>query len=268
MDVIEHNRKAWDRESREGSEWCAPVGSEVIQAARQGCWSVILTPTKSVPSAWFGDVRAKRVLCLASGGGQQAPVLAAAGAHVTSFDLSMEQLKKDQEVAAREGLVLACVQGNMADLSQFPPGSFDLIFHPVSNVFVPDVSAVWRECYRILQPGGVLLAGFMNPSLFLFNHIEVEETGELIVRYPLPYCEPQSLNDREQAVWRKSGRPAEFSHSLEAQIGGQLAAGFMLTGLYEDTWTDQATLFNRFSPVAIATRAVRSETAEGFCPAR
>lgn len=257
MDIIEYNRKAWNRESRDGSAWCLPVGPEVIHAARQGTWSVILTPTKPVPLEWLGEVSGKRVLCLASGGGQQAPVLAAAGARVTSFDLSEEQLRKDQEVAEREGLSLSCEQGDMADLSRFPPEIFDLVFHPVSNVFAPDVSTVWRECYRVLKPGGVLVAGFMNPCLFLFNHAEVEATGSLVVRYPLPYNEPDSLSAADQGRWRESGRPAEFSHSLEAQIGGQLAAGFVLTGLYEDAWSDEATLFNRFAPVAIATRAVK-----------
>ena len=263
MDVIEHNRRAWNRESRDGSEWCAPVAPDVIRAARDGIWSVILTPNKSVPPDWLGDIRAKRVLCLASGGGQQAPVLAAAGACVTSFDLSEEQLSKDQEVASRDGLSLLCAQGNMSDLSGFSTESFDLVFHPVSNVFVPDVSAVWRECYRVLKPEGVLLAGFMNPSIFLFNHCEAEKTGSLVVRYPLPYSEPGSLSSGEQARWRESGRPAEFSHSLEAQIGGQLLAGFVLTGLYEDNWSDEATLLNQFAPVAIATRAVKPLTTGG-----
>lgn len=263
MDIIEYNRRAWDQESRDGSAWCLPVGPEVIQAAREGSWSVILTPNRAVPRDWLGNIAGKHVLCLASGGGQQAPVLAAAGARVTSFDLSEEQLNKDREVAAREGLSLSCVQGNMANLSRFPAESFDLIFHPVSNVFVPDVSAVWKECYRVLKPEGILVAGFMNPCLFLFNHSEVEETGSLVVRYPLPYNEPESLDASEQARWRQSGRPAEFSHSLEAQIGGQLAAGFVLTGLYEDTWSDEATLFNRFAPVAIATRAIKPTAAKG-----
>lgn len=257
MDVVNHNREAWNRESRKGSEWCTPVGVEVIAAARNGSWSVVLTPNRPVPSEWLGDVRGKRVLCLASGGGQQAPVLAAAGAHVTSFDLSDEQLRKDQEVANCNGLSLACVQGDMADLSMFSAESFDLVFHPVSNVFVPDVLTVWRECYRVLRSGGVLLAGFMNPSLFLFNHDEAERTGSLVVRYALPYSEPESLTVAEQACWRDSGRAAEFSHSLEVQIGGQLAAGFVLTGLYEDNWSDEATVFNRFSPVAIATCALK-----------
>lgn len=257
MDVIAYNRAAWDRESREGSAWCMPVTADVIAAARQGAWSVILTPCKPVPATWLGDVRGQAILCLASGGGQQAPVLAAAGARVTSFDLSGEQLDKDRHVASRDGLVIACEQGDMSDLSRFAAETFDVVFHPVSNVFVPDVAPVWRECHRVLKPGGVLLAGFMNPSLFLFDHDAVEASGDLVVRYPLPYAEPDSLDAEAADRWRASGRPAEFSHSLEAQIGGQLAAGFVLTALYEDSWSDDATLFNRYAPVAIAIRAVK-----------
>ena len=145
----------------------------------------------------------------------------------------------------------------MADLSVFSAESFDLVFHPVSNVFVPDISTVWKECYRVLHSEGVLLAGFMNPSLFLFDHEEAEQTGSLVVRYALPYREPESLDAAAQTRWRHSGRAAEFSHSLEAQIGGQIAAGFVITGLYEDSWSDEATTLNHFSPVAIATRALK-----------
>lgn len=260
MDILTHNRDAWNRESREGSAWCTPVGDDVIADARAGRWSVILTPNRAVPAAWLGDVRGKRVLCLASGGGQQAPVLAAAGAEVTSFDLSDEQLRKDADVAARHGLSVACVQGDMADQSVFPADSFDLVFHPVSNVFVPALPPVWQECHRVLRPGGLLLAGCMQPSLFLFDHDEAARTDQLLVRHALPYREPDSLDAAAQERWRQSGRPAEFSHSLEAQIGGQLDAGFVLTGLYEDSWSDEATPLNRYAPVAIATRACKLST--------
>jgi SAM-dependent methyltransferase len=165
MNIIEYNRKAWNREAVEGSEWSTLVDSRIISAARDGDWSVVLTPTRKVPITWFGDLRGKDVLCLASGGGQQAPVLAAVGARVVSFDLSEEQLRKDREVSERENLPLQCVRGDMSDLNPFRVETFDLIFYPVSNVFVPDVMPVWRECYRVLKPEGRLLAGMMNPSL-------------------------------------------------------------------------------------------------------
>ncbi len=259
MNIIQHNREAWDRESTAGSEWTTPVDAESIDRARRGDWSVILTPTRAVPAEWIGDPHGKKILCLASGGGQQAPIFAAAGAQVTSFDLSDEQLAKDRMVAEREGLELRCVQGDMADLSEFPDDSFELVFHPVANVFVPNVTVVWRECHRVLRAGGDLLAGFMNPNFYLFDHDKAEASGELIARYPLPYAEPDSLDGEALKRWQESRRAAEFSHSLETQIGGQIAAGFAITGLYEDTWTDDATPLNRFTPVNIATRATKPE---------
>jgi len=142
LDLLEHNRLSWNRQSIEGSPWCTPVDANTIIKAKKGNWDVILTPLKSVPKSWFGEIANKDILCLASGGGQQAPIFAAA-AGVVSFDNSEEQLKKDQMIADQNGLTLQTIQGDMADLSVLNNESFDLIFHPVSNVFVPDVKKVW-----------------------------------------------------------------------------------------------------------------------------
>jgi SAM-dependent methyltransferase len=259
MNHLHHNRLAWNQESVAIGIWSTPVDSETIARARAGTWQVILTPKLPVPRKWFGEIRGRNVLCLASGGGQQAPVLSAAGGKVISFDLSDEQLAKDRLVADRDGLSLTCVQGDMADLSCFANDSFDLIVHPASNVFVPDVEIVWRECHRVLRKGGSLLSGFMNPAVFMFNHDEAEQTGLLRVRYSLPYSDLQSLEPG--ALQRKlaAGEALEFSHSLDAQIGGQLSAGFVLTGFYEDRWFDESWLFSNHCPVAMATQAVKAE---------
>ncbi len=163
------------------------------------------------------------MLCLASGGGQQGPVLAAAGAQVTVFDNAPRQLARDQEVAARDGLVLQTVLGDMRDLSAFADESFDVVFHPVSNVFCPELAPVWREAFRVLRPGGILLAGFMNPDIFLFD-VGALERDELVVRHPLPFS-TLDLPDGERRQYYADG-PIEYSHSLTSQLGGQMAAGF------------------------------------------
>ncbi|GIV76742.1 MAG: hypothetical protein KatS3mg050_1136 [Litorilinea sp.] len=125
MDVRAYNRRAWDKAVERGSEWTVPVGPEVIAAARRGEWQIILTPTRPVPRHWFpADLRGCEILCLASGGGQQGPILAAAGASVTVLDNSPRQLAQDRRVARREGLSLRLVEGDMADLSPFPDASF------------------------------------------------------------------------------------------------------------------------------------------------
>ena len=257
-DIAALNREAWDNQSSNGeSRWVQPADEQTIDQARLGNWSVILTPTREVPRDWFGELRGKRVLCLASGGGQQVPVLAAAGAMVTSFDNSPRQLASDQLVADREGLSLRTELGDMADLSRFDDRSFDLIFHPVSNVFCAEIAPVWRECFRVLDAGGRLLAGFMNPDFFLFDHLDIEQGDPLEVRFGLPYADPEHLSEQQMRDRVDAGEAIEFSHSLDAQIGAQLDAGFMLKGFYEDRWSTEATPLNDYMPTSMATLAVK-----------
>ncbi|WP_425259568.1 class I SAM-dependent methyltransferase [Rubrivivax sp. RP6-9] len=271
MNVFDHNRRAWEAESRGGSRWCVPVDSETITRARRDDWHVALTPNKPVPRSWFGDLAGLRVLCLASGGGQQAPVLAAAGAVVTSLDASAGQLAKDRWVADREGLALRCVIGDMCDLSVFADASFDLIFHPCSNLFVVDVMPVWRECARVLRPGGALLAGFMNPAYFLFDHDEAVRSGELRVVHAQPFSDLTHAGQERVGAKILRDEALVFGHSIEQQIGGQLRAGFSLEDLYEDGWSVGATPLDRFTTTSIATRATRkaprpAATASSGCP--
>src|SRR4051794_19772198 len=141
-DILTYNRQAWDRQVERGNRWTVPVGPEEVARARRGDWRIVLTPTKPVPTDWFPSLRGLDVLCLAGGGGQQGPILAAAEANVIVLDNSPEQLAQDRLVAEREGLVIETVRGDMADLSVFPVARFGLIVHPVSNVFVPDVRPV------------------------------------------------------------------------------------------------------------------------------
>jgi SAM-dependent methyltransferase len=256
MSVQDYNREAWDREVERENQWTVPVGSEVIEAARQGRWEVLLTNTKPVPKAWFPDMEGLDILCLASGGGQQGPVFAAAGANVTVLDNSPGQLGQDQLVAERDSLILETVQGDMSDLSRFADESFDLVFHPVSNLFVPDVRPVWAEAYRVLRRGGVLLAGFLNPAVYIFDLELADRDGELRVRYALPYADATSLSEDEVRRQVERGEPLEFGHTLEDQIGGQIDSGFLIAGFYEDRHGDDDPVAAHM-PTLIATRAIK-----------
>jgi SAM-dependent methyltransferase len=234
FDPVAHNRAAWDREVEGGNEWTVPVEPDVIAAARAGTWSVVLIGYDPVPRDWFPDpVAGTDVLCLASGGGQQAPILAAAGANVTVLDNSSRQLAQDRLVAERDGLELRMVLGDMRDLSAFADASFDLVFNPVSNVFCPELAPVWRECHRVLRAGGTLLTGFMNPDVFIFDADASENRDELIVRHALPYSDVTHLPIAERERLWGPAAPVEYSHTLTEQIGGQLDAGFVITGFRE-----------------------------------
>lgn len=256
MKIIEYNQRAWDREVERKNKWTLPVSSEEVEAARRGQWQVVLTPIKPVPRDWFpADLSGVKVLGLASGGGQQGPIFAAAGADVTILDNSPKQLEQDRMVAERDGLTLRTVQGDMADLSWCGDDEFDVIFHPVANCFVPDILPVWREAHRVLRPGGVLMAGFANPAMFIFD--DPWEAGRLEVMYKLPYDERVSISEEKRRELIDNEEPLLFSHTLEAQIGGQLAAGLVLTGLYEDGRPYQR--LAEYMPTFLATRAVKPD---------
>ena len=252
-DIARYNKKAWDREVKLKNPWTVPVSRRKIAQARQGNFRILLTPCKPVPADWFPPLKDCRILCLASGGGQQGPLMAAAGARVTVFDNSPAQLAQDRIVAQRENLVLRLVEGDMANLSVFEDASFDFIIHPVSNVFVPDVRPVWQEAFRVLAPGGTLIAGFMNPVEYSFDD-ELAEQGIFHVKYKLPYSDLTSISQEERERKYKD-EPVEFGHLLEDQIGGQLDAGFHLIGFYEDVRGEDA--LSEFMPMFIATRALK-----------
>jgi SAM-dependent methyltransferase len=232
------------------------VDAEVIAKARQGEFSILLTENIPVPRRWFPPLQEADVLCLASGGGQQGPILAAAGARVTVFDNSPAQLKQDQLVAERESLSIRTVEGDAADLSVFEDESFDLIFNPCSTAFMPDVRAVWRECYRLLRPGGILMTGSMNPIHYIFDLYKADE-GILEIAHAIPYSDLTSIPKEDLDELMEKGLPIEFGHSLSDLLGGQCDAGFVITDMYEDYMMDSP--LHNYHPSYIATRAVKSK---------
>ena len=257
MDIRKHNREAWDKQVERGVAWTLPVSAEKIAAAQAGSWEIFLTPSRPVPKQWFPPLEGASVLCLASGGGQQGPILAAVGAEVTVFDNSPRQLEQDRFVAERDGLALRTVEGDMRDLGVFSDEAFELIVHPVSNSFVPELGPVWREAYRVLRSGGALLSGFSNPVLYLFDEAAYDR-GQLSIVRALPYSDTDTLSLEEIAKRREKGIPLEFSHSLEDQIGGQVEAGFVIAGFYEDRYPpEDGDPLGKFMPTFIATRACK-----------
>jgi ubiquinone/menaquinone biosynthesis C-methylase UbiE len=254
FDVRVYNREAWNKQVDSGENpWTKPVSSEIIARARAGEFSVLLTENKPVPSEWFPALQGLDLLALACGGGQQGPVFAAAGANVTVFDNSPRQLDRDREVAAREGLTNLCtVEGDARNLAMFASESFDFIFHPVSNLFIPEIRPVWQEAFRVLRHGGCLLAGFMNPIFYLFDFDKAEK-GVMEVKYKLPYAD---IDHPEMAARQMANDwPLEYSHSLTDQIAGQTDAGFHIIGLYEDR--HNGTIIRDYAPTYLATRALK-----------
>lgn len=257
-DIRTHNRIVWDKQVELGNPWTIPVSAEEVAAARAGDWRIYLTPTKPIPKDWFPPLQGCDVLCLASGGGQQGPIMAAVGANVTVLDNSPRQLDQDRRVAERDGLDITTVEGDMRDLSMFRDASFDLIIHPVANVYIPDARPVWHEAFRVLRPGGSLLAGVDNPVRHSFDYDLMRTQGILQVKYIIPCAKMEEFTADDLARYQQAGEFLEFSHTLDEQIGGQIDVGFLLGGFYEDIDREQdKDLVSDYMPVYIATRALK-----------
>jgi ubiquinone/menaquinone biosynthesis C-methylase UbiE len=250
MDIAAYNQAAWDHYVDQKNRWTVPVSEQELEDARNGIWNIVLTPKKPVPHHWFPDLKGLKLLGLASGGGQQCPILAALGADLTVFDNSEKQLQQDKQVSDRFNLGIRTVQGDMKDLSVFADSTFDLIFNPCSTSFVENVRPVWKECFRVLKPNGILMTGFTNPIALQLD----EEHLNLIHRQP--YSDTHSLSAEKLEALKQDREAFIFGHSLTDQIGGQMEAGFMLTNMYEDNWGGENKM-DIFFPSFIATRAVK-----------
>jgi hypothetical protein len=75
------------------------------------------------------------------------------------------------------------------------------------------------------------------------------------VRHELPYSDLTSVTEEERALRIASGDPLEFGHTLTDQIGGQIEAGFIINGFYEDRHRHLA--LAKYTPTYIATRAIK-----------
>ncbi|MDD5864138.1 MAG: methyltransferase domain-containing protein [Firmicutes bacterium] len=248
MNYQDYNAAAIDRWVENGWRWGQPLSHEAYLEATKGNWAVLLTPTKPVPRDWFDELKGKRILGLASGGGQQMPVFAALGAVCTVLDYSPRQLESERMVADREGYSISIVRADMTKPLPFPDESFDLIFHPVSDCYAQEVRPIFRECYRVLKHGGVLLTGFDNGINFMVG------SDEKTIENTMPFNPPKNEAQRRQLEEEDGGM--EFSHSLEEQLGGQLEVGFRLTHLYGDT-NGEGYLHERNIETFLATRAVK-----------
>jgi SAM-dependent methyltransferase len=218
MPAHDHNRRAWDERARRGARFARPASDEEI--ARPGD----LTDA----AGWLDDVRGKRLLCLAAGGGKHGPLYAAAGANVTVVDLSGEMLALDRQVAAEKRLLLRTVEASMDDLSALADASFDVVCQPVSTCYVPDVLAVFREVARVLVAGGFYLSQHKQPGSLQADVRPSQRGYELIE----PYYRDGPLPEVVGGLHREPGA-LEYLHRWEELVGGMCRSGFVVEDLIE-----------------------------------
>ena len=207
-------------------EWGKPIDHETYLKARKGDYDIVLTPLKPVPHSWLGDLKGKKALGLASGGGQQMPVLTALGANCTVFDLSDMQLASEKLVADREGYDIKIVKGDMTKPLPFEDEEFDIIFSPVSYCYIEKLEPLFKECYRILKKGGRYMFGENNGINYITN-----DEKEIVNSFPFNPL----INEEQRKSLLEEDCGYQFSHTLEETIGIPLKLGFKLIDMYEDT---------------------------------
>ena len=242
------NADVIDKWCEDGWIWGQSVSHEIYEKARHGEWNVRLTPVKPVPKEWFGILKGKKILGLASGGGQQIPIFTALGAQCTVLDYSSKQCESESMVAEREQYHVEIIQADMTKPLPFEDETFDMIFHPVSNCYIEKVEPVFKECYRVLKKGGKLLGGYDIGINYIFDDKE-----ECLV-HALPFNPLKDKKLYEECI--KNDWGIQFSHTLEEQLGGQIKSGFHITDLYEDT-NGEGNLHEHHVPSFVAVCAVK-----------
>lgn len=228
-----HNRAAWDRLARSRDRLTRPAREEDFA-----------DPLGSVDGpGWLGgNIVGKRVLCLAAGGGRQGPIYAAAGAEVTVVDLSPVMLEQDRAVAAQRKLHLRTLEASMDDLTELADGTFDIVIHPVSTCYVPDIARVYREVARVLIPGGLYISQHKQPTSLQAGLDQGPQGYALQFAYyrqaPLPPATRPNLV-------RELGTQ-EYIHRWESLIGLMCRAGFAIEDLTEPLHADPEATVNTF----------------------
>ena len=221
-----HNANAWDALARKQVELARPARDEDF-----------VDPLGTVdPVGWLGgDIRGQRVLCLAAGGGRHSAMYAAAGGVVTVVDLSSEMLAQDRAVAAERNLSIRVVQTSMDDLAALETGEFDLVIHPVSTCYVPDVARVYQEVARVTRPGGVYISQHKTPSS-LQTEQKPSDTGYRITE---TYYRTGPLPPGASGHLREPGT-LEYLHRWEELLGTMCRCGFVIEDLLEPRYADDS----------------------------
>jgi SAM-dependent methyltransferase len=260
--IHDHNRRAWDEMVEEGQRFTRPAKDEQF-----------IEPLKQVdPLGWLGgNIHGRRLLCLGAGGGKHGPIYASAGAVVTVVDISPAMLALDREVAAARQLELRTVEASMDDMPMLIAAEFDLVIHPVSTCYVPDVLAVYREVARVLAPGGIYVSQHKSPTSLQADIVPTARGFELIE----PYYRSGPLPPVVGSKHREEGT-LEFLHRWEELLGGMCRAGLVIEDLVEPvhakTDAERGSFEDRSRYVApyvrIKARRVGGQGADTTRPAR
>jgi SAM-dependent methyltransferase len=224
-EIARKNRKHWEDLAGKGMEYTRPwldLDPDLLRSFEAGEIDILPEPyTYIFPRSVFQGVGDKRVLCLASGGGQQSAVFGLLGAKVTVLELTPAQIEADRLVAERFGYDVETITGDMRDLSALRRAAFDIVYQAISIVFVPDVREVYHEVARVVKPGGLYCVCHCNPATQVIEERSWDGEGYRVVG---PYSAGR-IEDAESM---------EYRHLLRDIFNGLTEVGFTIVQVEED----------------------------------
>jgi ubiquinone/menaquinone biosynthesis C-methylase UbiE len=245
--IIKKNQQEWNSNVDSGDQYTIPwlnidqvsldkfVDGE-LSGFHEPSGKINIPMLKKIRKLLYGDLIGKRVLCLASGGGQQSVIFSLLGATVTVADISQEQLDGDIEAAKHYGYEVKTVLCSMTDLSVFEDAAFDIVFQPVSICFVPDVLPVYKEVFRVLKKGGLYTVGHINPSTYPVDFDnDIDGWDGVGYRISSPYLGgPLRVNDSGQENMTEGKITGEYRHLFIELFCNLTEAGFNIKYVWED----------------------------------
>ncbi len=256
MDYRDTNQKAWDRMADSGSLFARVATDDECRKPMQALDG----------RGWLPEsVAGLNVLCLASGGGWQSILYAAAGATVTVVDLSESMLRLDAREAKRRRFQIQTVHASMDDLSMLADRSFDIVHQPVSTCYVPDLKPVYAGVARVLRNHGLYISQHKQPVSLQISHRNDRHQFVIGVEY---YHEG-ALPQQQDTSYRESGA-TEYLHRMDQIVGDLCLAGFSIEDLREPKRADYKADVShfgyrgRFIPPYVRLKARRIERNAGL----
>lgn len=238
MNLNHQRREAALQASRRCYDNLAAARAPLCKPASDGEFA---NPLRTVdPLGWLGpSISGWQVLCLAAGGGRQSALYASAGADVTVVDISPSMLELDRAVARERKLSIRPIQASMDQLDMLSADQFDLVIHPVSTCYLPDVRPVFAEVARVLRDGGLYVSQHKSPvSLQADSQSDASASYRLKHEYyrqdPIPEAAQQ---DGVSKRLREPGA-IEYLHRLEQLIGGICRSGMVVEDFVEPMHAD------------------------------
>jgi len=208
----------------------------------------IADPLRTVdPLGWLGpSIEGRSVLCLAAGGGRQSVLYASAGANVTVVDISPAMLELDRAAARERRLPIRAIQGSMDELDMLSADQFDIVIHPVSTCYLPDVAPVFRAVARVLRPAGLYISQHKSPTS-LQASCTADRESRYVVEHPYYRTRPVPPPTAGSVAQRiREPHATEYLHRWEQLIGGICRAGMQIEDFIEPDHADNEAVAGTF----------------------